>query len=136
MTTTEIKPVKTKKRFFWIFLIIIGLLHLLPTISGFCIPCVDPNHWDWLTREQEVVDYLAFVWQNLSLFEAGLSLVMMAAAIIGYRRRERLAWYLSWFWLPVLIGEMILSPWSWPILVPLIVILVLGQLWTYSYFFR
>lgn len=136
MATFVDQPTIGLKRFFWMFFIIVGLFHLLPTFSGFCIPCVEPHHWDWLTQDPEIVDYLSFTWQILSLFEASLSVFMMVTAVTGYRKGERWAWYLLWLWLPVLVGETILMPWSWPLLVTLMVLLVIGQLWTRSYFWK
>jgi hypothetical protein len=130
MTQTK----KSWKRYFWIFFIIVGLLHFLPAINSFCILCREPGHWDWLTRDAEVLDYLSFVWQLVSLFQAGLSLVMMVVAAMGYRRGEKWAWLLLWLWLPVLVGEAILAPWMWPIYAVLMGIMVLGQLWTRSFF--
>jgi len=41
---------------------------------------------------------------------------------------------MAWLWLPVLVGEAILTPWIWPIYAVLVGIIVGGQLWTRSFF--
>ena len=106
----------------------------MPAINSFCILCREPAHWDWLTRDAEVLDYLSFVWQLVSLFELALSVVMMLVAATGYRQGARWAWYLLWLWLPILVGQMILMPWLWFILLPLAVVVAAGQLWTRQWF--
>ena len=118
------------KRFFWIFFIILGLLHFVPAINSLCVLCREPGHWDWLTRDAEVLDYLSFVWQLVGVFELALSVVMMVVAATGYRQGARWAWYLLWLWLPILVGQIILMPWLWFILLPLVVVVAAGQLWT------
>jgi hypothetical protein len=118
------------KRFFWIFFIILGLLHFVPAINSLCVLCREPGHWDWLTRDAEVLDYLSFVWQLVGVFELALSVVMMVIAATGYRQGARWAWYLLWCWLPILVAQIILMPWLWFMLLPLMVVVAAGQLWT------
>ena len=125
---------KSWKRYFWIIFIIMGLLHFMPAISSFCVLCREPGHWDWQTRDEEVLDYLSFVWQLVGVFELALSVVMMVVAATGYRQRAPSAWYLLWLWLPILVAQIILMPWLWFILLPLTIVVAAGQLWTRGWF--
>ena len=135
-TLRNIEYVTRRKNYFWLFFILIGLLHLVPALGSFCILCREPGHWDWLTQDAEVLDYLSFVWQLLGLFEGGLSVALMAVAATGYRQGARWAWYLLWLWLPLLVGEAILMPWMWFVLAPLAVVVVVGQIWLRRRFFE
>ena len=134
MSTAITQSPKPIKQYFWIFFIIVGLLHLGLAVNSFCILCQEPSRLDWLTRDPEILDYLLLVWRLVGLFELGLSLVMMIIAATGYRRRQKWAWHLLWLWLPILIGETILMYWLLPFLAPLIALVLIGQLWVRSLF--
>ena len=112
------------KRFLWLYFIILGLLYLLPAVSSFFILRQTPDHWDWLTQDAEVLDYLASVWRLVGLFQLSLSVLMIIIAATGFRKGERWGWYLLWLWLPILAGQAVFQPWIWPIYAVLILIAV------------
>ena len=114
------------RQYSWLVFAVLGLYPLTWSL-GLCVPCF-PGHWDWLTKDVEVLRYLATTWRLTSFLSLGVALFTVAVAATAYRHGEKWAWYAFWYW-PVFLAIYIptMHPWTWPITVPFLVASVLAQ---------
>ena len=111
----------------WLAFVAIGLYPLTWAL-GLCVPCMQADHWNWLTQDPQVLAYLSSTWRLLSSIAVGLGAFTIVLAATAYRRGEKWVWFLFWYW-PIFLTVYIptVHPWTWPITVPLWVATILAQ---------
>jgi len=128
VSRSEVPLLQNLRNKAWLSYVAAGL-YPLTWMLGLCVSCFQPGHWDWLTKDPEVLGYLSTTWRLLSSIAIGLGLFTVVLAATAYRRGEKWAWALFWYW-PIFLVVYIPSvhPWTWPITVPLLVATTLSQL--------
>ena len=126
MPETNIPLLAKIRRHSWLVFVVLGLYPLTWSL-GLCVPCF-PGHWDWLTKDPEVLRYLATTWRLTSFLSLGVALFTVVVAATAYRRGERWAWNVLWFW-PIFLVIYIptVHPWTWPLTLPLLLASILAQ---------
>lgn len=114
-------------RFATLLFIVIGLLFILYGIYKFLLPSLEPDHWNWLSKDKEVIQYISgnFRWSGLCFIGLGAFTVLITST--AFRRGEKWAWWALWY-LPVmfLIGAFVV--WAWHLLLLLCILAVVALL--------
>jgi len=124
------------KQWSWVIFLLLGLLILVfAWYNAFFIPALDPADpdmgWAWLTTDLEIIEYIKFNFRAQGMWIFAYGLLVIAAAVGGFRQGERWAW-LGLCSVPLVLCLMLLMmPWTLPVLfLPLmlsIVALVLSR---------
>ena len=128
---------KAYEKHAWIIFLASGIFILIFIGFNFLLfPSIDAKHWDWLTSDSEVVNYLRTSTRAAGLLAMGFASLTIAVSLTGYRKGEKWSWYTLWY-LPVFFGLLALVwPWLWPLLTLLVIISLLGLILPYRKFFR
>ena len=119
----------------WLVFLLLGLLQVSSSLQSLCILCLQPDHWDWLTRDPEALDYLTLTWRWLGVTGLTFGIWTLVITLAGYRKGERWTWFAMWLWPAFLIGQGIVFPWSWPVIAVLLVFAAYGLALPYPKFF-
>jgi len=80
----------------WKILAGIGLLFIGWGIhQAFVIPppTYEPGHWDWLTKDPVILDYIRFWFRNQGIWTIANGLFFSIISATAFRKQERWAWY-------------------------------------------
>ncbi len=95
----------------------------------------DPAHWNWLTSDMQVLNYLRMHFVTYGLGWLSFSFLLLTVSIFEYRRGEKWSWYAFWF-IPVFLGVLaVVWFWAWPLFTLLLILSLLGLLIPYRKFF-
>ena len=122
-------------RYAWLIFFVLGLLAVISGLQSLCILCTEPDHWAWLTRDSEALDYLNLTWRWLGINSIAFGILTMVISATVYRRADRWAWYAMWIWPAYLIAQGVVFPWRWPVMDILLAIATLGLLIPFRRFF-
>ncbi len=122
-------------RYAWLIFFVFGVLLLWYGIYLFLLPLREPHHWNWLSKDPEVVRYIAgnFRWQGLLV--TGFALLVLTSSATSFRKGEKWAWYTYWFF-PVFWLTAMFVTWPGVLLTPFFILSVAGLLLPYHAFFR
>lgn len=115
----------------WVFMLLAGILILIYAYDNIVtIPNLDPNDsergWEWLTTDEDVVEYIKFIFRFLGLWILFSGITTIAISLTGYRTMQQWAWW-SLLYLPLhLILLTSFTPWILPIMAPVITIVLIG----------
>ena len=70
-----------------------GILFVVYGVYAFTLIDAQPSHWDWITSDQQVVDYLGGTFKVIGMTSSGLGIMTVIVATGGFRKGERWAWY-------------------------------------------
>jgi len=101
---------------FWLIFLLFGLLQMSSGLQSLCILCREPEHWNWLSNDPEVLDYLNVTWRWIGVTSMAFGLILLVITVTGYVRRERWAWFVMWIWPAYLITQGITFPYTWPMM--------------------
>jgi len=118
-----------------VLLMLFGMLQITSSLGSLCILCAQPDHWDWLSRDPEVLDYLNITWRWMGVNGLAFAILTIAVLVTGYRKGERWAWFAMWTWPAFLIAQGIVFPFTWPEMRILLVIAAAGLFVPYRRFF-
>ena len=130
---------KAYEKHAWMIFFGLGIFLLTALAFNFLLlgsGIVDSGHWNWLTSEPAVYDYIAGTVRLMGLVALGFAIFIIATSLTGYRRGERWAWYSFWY-LPVffLAIAVLVWPWLWPVMTLFFVLSLAGLLLPYRKFF-
>jgi len=77
----------------WFVFVFFSVLLVIYGVYAITLPSMQPAHWDDLTSDPEVVDYIAGNFRWLGMLSLGFGVVTIGLAYTGYRKNERGAWY-------------------------------------------
>ena len=109
------------KQWSWVIFLLLGLLILVfAWYNAFFIPALDPADpdmgWAWLTTDPEIIEYIKFNFRAQGMWIFAYGLLVIAAAVGGFRQGERWAW-LGLCSVPLVLCLMLLMmPWTLPVL--------------------
>jgi hypothetical protein len=109
------------KQWSWVIFLLLGLLILVfAWYNAFFIPALDPTDpdmgWAWLTTDPEIIEYIKFNFRAQGMWIFAYGLLVIAAAVGGFRQGERWAW-LGLCSVPLVLCLMLLMmPWTLPVL--------------------
>lgn len=109
------------KQWSWVIFLLLGLLILVfAWYNAFFIPALDPAGpdmgWAWLTTDPEIIEYIKFNFRAQGMWIFAYGLLVIAAAVGGFRQGERWAW-LGLCSVPLVLCLMLLMmPWTLPVL--------------------
>ncbi len=109
------------KQWSWVIFLLLGLLILVfAWYNAFFIPALDPADpdmgWPWLTTDPEIIEYIKFNFRAQGMWIFAYGLLVIAAAVGGFRQGERWAW-LGLCSVPLVLCLMLLMmPWTLPVL--------------------
>ncbi|MAU01388.1 MAG: hypothetical protein CL608_29970 [Anaerolineaceae bacterium] len=109
------------KQWSWVIFLLLGLLILVfAWYNAFFIPALDPDDpdmgWAWLTTDPEIIEYIKFNFRAQGMWIFAYGLLVIAAAVGGFRQGERWAW-LGLCSVPLVLCLMLLMmPWTLPVL--------------------
>jgi len=107
-TTNPLTPMHT---WTWVIFMLFGALLLLYGLYALTLPSTQPSHWDDLTANPEVVDYIAGNFRWLGMLSVGFGIVTIAFSYTSYRKGDRGAWY-AFVYFPIFFFLAI--PFTWP----------------------
>jgi hypothetical protein len=95
-----------------IVFVVMGVLLCLWGLSLFWLRELQPDHWDWLTDDPEVLDYLSFAWKVAGIFTIATGVLTIVVAATAFRRGERWAWLVFLGWPLLLVALASVLPWA------------------------
>jgi len=122
----------------WIVFLTLGILILGFSLNSLInIPLfMADDHWDWLTGDGEVIEYIRFYFLVQGAWQLGFALLVIITAVTGYRQGQQWAWYALWVVPLLLIGLSAIMFWLLPVTVVLIVVAVGALLVSRPIFFQ
>ena len=123
------------ERYAWLIFLVFGVLLLWYGMYLFLLPQREPHHWDWLSKDPEVVRYIAgnFRWEGLLV--TGFALIVLTSSAASFRKGEKWAWNTYCFF-PVFWLAAMFVTWPGALLTPFFVLSLAGLLLPYRVFFR
>ena len=111
----------------------LGILFAVYSGYAFTLPYFQPTHWDWLTGGAHY-DYFRdnFTW--IGFISSGLALLTLFISATSYKRGEKWAWCVFWYWVVFLLLNT-LSEWPGILFLPLLLLALSAQLISYRLFF-
>mgnify|MGYP006971714097 CR=1 FL=1 len=119
----------------WIIFILFGLLQISSGLQSLCILCMEPGHWDWLTSDPEVLDYLNLTWRWIGVVGLTFGIWTLVITLTGFRQGVRWTWWAMWLWPAFLAAQAIIFPYTMPMMAILIGVAVIGLFLPYRRFF-
>jgi len=142
----ELRRAKPYERYAWVVLFVFGLLDVIAAGIGLLgIPPNPPSAEGTTGRSLSQIsaqvpgisDYIASLSRQLGNFMLGSGVLIMAIALIPYRRGERWAWYVSWILLILVTIQLLNSNFGylWQLDLAFAVIVVVAQALPFRMFF-
>ena len=119
----------------WIIFVLFGLSVVLPGYQSLCLLCIEPQHWDWLTRDPNILDYLNETWRLIGIHQLAFGLLTLIIAATSYRKGVIWAWFAMWIWPAYIIGIGFVAPYLWPALIVYMLLAIIGLFLPYRLFF-
>ena len=119
----------------WLGFFVFGVLLSAYGLYAITLPDLMPDHWDWLTSDENAVEYITGVFRIIGLNALGFGIFVSIASATAYRQGQRWAWFAFWY-LPVFFALAI--PFTWPrfFWAPFMVISLATLIGSYRRFFR
>ena len=76
----------------WIFFFLMGLWMIAYGIYGLTLYALQPNHWEFLTLDKNIHEYLGGVFQALGLSSIGFGFLTIFISYFHFRNRSLGAW--------------------------------------------
>lgn len=134
MSSADPTTERAYERYAWIIFFAFGILMLMYSFYLILFPYFQPDHWDWLTLDGEVVRYISNNFKWMGSLAMGFSIFILATSLTSYRRGDRSAWYAFWYF-PIFWLLAMIFTWMGPWLIPFFVLSLAGLLLSYRRFF-
>ena len=117
----------------WMVFFGLGILFAVYSGYAFTLPYFQPTHWDWLTGGAHY-EYFRHNFTWIGFISSGLALLTLFISATSYRRGEKWAWWVFWYWVVFLLLNT-LSEWPGILFLPLLLLALSAQLISYRLFF-
>jgi len=98
MGNSERAETSPPKSLAWLVFAGIGVIFVVYGIYAFTLQYAQPAHWDWLSINQEAVDYIGATFRYLGMVAIGFGALAIGIAFGGFRRGQKWTWYVFWLY--------------------------------------